>query len=255
MIRMIPAALLLVLGAAAQQLTVVPPTIQGIELVGPESPEFEALVTQIVGTDRPFGLVASLPYGVVIRNRTSEAIAAIGTVWTAADRILLSAADAMFNKPILYVKPGQMALAIPPGLLQNSRQLQIFAHGTTEGHRLDNFRNPGNVAATVDAVVFESGQFAGPNRYGAFEEWQAQLQAPRDLAASVLQKQESQSVGEIVSWIEGLAAVRRPAADPHTRETIFSARVLLAIYRSKGEAELYSRAKSTVNAPAFPLHR
>jgi len=255
MIRVISAVLLFVLGAAAQQLTVVPSTIQGIELVGPESPEFESLVTQIVGPDRPLGLVASLPYGVVIRNRTPEAIAAIDTVWTAADRILLNAADAMFNKSILYVEPGQMALAIPPGLLQNSRQLQIFANGTTEGHRLNNFQNPGNVTVVVDAVVFESGQFAGANRYGAFEEWEAQLQAPRDLASSVLQKQESQSLGEIVSWIEGLAAVRRPPADPHTRETIFSARVLLATYRSKGEAELYSRAKSIVSSPAFPLHR
>lgn len=255
MICMISGMLLFVLGAAAQQLTVLPSTISGIELVGPESPEFGALVTQIVGPDRPIGLAVSLPYGVVIRNRTSHSIAAIDTVWTAADRILLSAADAMFNKPILYVKPGQMALAVPPGLLRDPRQLQTFANGTTEGHRLENFRAPGNITATVDAIVFESGQFAGANRYGAFEEWEAQLQAPRDLASSVLQKQESQSLGEIVSWIEGLAAVRRSPADPHAQQTIFSARVLLATYRSKGAAELYSRAKSIVSAPAFPLHR
>ncbi len=255
MIRVISAMLLFVVGAAAQQLTVLPSTIQGVELVGPESPEFGALVTQVVGPDRPIGLAASLPYGVVIRNRTSQAIVAIDTVWTAADRILLNAADAMFNKQILYVQPGQMALAIPPGIFQNPRQLQVFANGTTEGHRLNNFQNPGNVTAAVDGVVFESGQFAGANRHGAFEEWEAQIQAPRDLAASVLRKHESQSVGEIVSWIEELAGVRRSPADPHTRETVFSARVLLAIYRSKGEAELYSRAKSMVNAPAFPLHR
>ena len=192
MIYVISALLLLAPVAAAQQLTVAPSTIQGVELAGPASGEFEALVTQIVGTDRPVGLAASLPYGIVIRNTTSQAIAAIDTVWTAADRVLLNASDAMFNKPVLYVKPGQMVLAIPPGILQNPRQLQIFSDGTTEGHRLENFQNPGNVTVAVDAVVFESGQFAGANRYGGFEEWEAQLQAPRDLAASVLQKRESQ---------------------------------------------------------------
>ena len=255
MIRGMAVMVWFAVGAAAQQLTVAPATIPGIELTGPESPGFAALVTEIVGTSRPVGLAASLPYGVVIRNRTAHSLAAIDTVWTAGDRILLNAADATFDKTILYVKPGEMVLAIPPGIFRNPRALQIFANGTTEGHRLENFQNPGKVTVAVDAVVFESGEFAGANRFGAFEWWQAQLQAPRDLAAAVLQKRESQSMGEIVNWIEGLAAVRRMPPDPHAWQTILSARLLLAIYRSKGEAELYSRARGMMDAPVFPLHR
>lgn len=255
MTRILPAALLFAITLAAEQLTVAPSAIPGIDLVGPQSPEFPALVTQIAGTDRPPGLAASLPYGVVIRNRTSQAIAAVDTVWTASGRVLLNAADAMFNKSILYVKPGQDVLAVPPGIFQNPRQLRIFADGTLEGHRLDNFQNPGYVTVAVDAVVFESGQLVGADRYGAFEQWQAEIQAPRDLAASVLQKQQSQSIGDIVSSIEQLAAVRRPPPDPHARQTVVAARVLLAVYRSKGEAELFSRAKRTLSDPAFPLHR
>lgn len=248
-------AVLFALEATAQQLTIVPSAIQGIELVGPQSPDFDARVTQIVGTDRPVGLAVALPYAVVITNRTSQAIEAINTVWTTTDQILLNAEDAMFNKPILYVNPGQAVLASPPGILQNPRQLQIFANGSIEGHRLENFRNVGDVTVTIDAVVFESGQFVGANRYGAFEQWQAQIQAPRDLATAVLQKQASQSIGDIVSWLESLAAVRRPPADLHARETITAARVLLAEYRSNGQAALYSRAKSIVDGPVFPLHR
>jgi len=243
------------LGGPAQQLDVVLSAIQGLELVGPQSPDFEALVTQIIGTDRPVALVAALPYTVVVRNRTSEAIAAIDTVWTAPDRILLNAADAMFDQAFLYVKPGQAVLASPPGILQNQRQLRIFAYGTADDHRLKNFQDPGNVTVTVDAVVFESGQFVGADRYGAFERWQAQIQAPRDLATAVLQRRGGQSISDIVSWLEGLAAVRRPPADPHAQETIPTARVLLAVYRSKGEEALYSRAKSILDVPVFPLRR
>ena len=253
--RMFLIAGVFALGVTAQQLTVIPSAIPDVEVVGPQSPDFDALVTQIVGADRPVGLAAALPYAVVIRNRTAQAITAIDMVWTKADQILLNAADAMFNKPILYVKPGQAVLASPPGILQNQRQLQIFASGTTEGHRLEDFQNPGNVAVVVDAVVFESGQFMGPNRYGAFERWQAQIQAPRDLATAVLQKQGSQSIGEIMGWLESLAAVRRPPADPHAQETIPAARALIAVYRTSGESGLYSRAKSIIEAPVFPLHR
>jgi hypothetical protein len=257
MIRVVGATLLFLVGAAAQQLTVELPAIPGIELVGPQSPEFETLVTQIVGPERPMGLAASLPYGVIIRNKTSQGIAAIDTVWTAGDQILLNAADQMFSRPILFVKPDQAVLAVPPGILQNPRQLRIFSDGTIEGHRLNNFKNPGNVTISVDAVVFESGQFAGGDRYGAFEQWDAQIQAPRDLATAVLQKQSSQSIGEIASWLEGLAAAvrRRLPADAHASETIRAALVLLGVYRGEGEAALYSRAKGIVDASVFPLHR
>jgi hypothetical protein len=255
MMRVLLTAVLFTLATTAQQLSVTPSAIPGIELVGPQSSDFEGLVTQIAGTARPVGLAAALPYSVVIRNKTSQAIAAIDTVWTTNDRILLNAADAMFNKSILYVKPGQAVLASPPGILQNQRQLQIFANGVIEGHRLENFQSPEGVTITVDAVVFESGQFVGANRYGAFEQWQAQIQAPRDLATAVLQKQSSQSINDIVSWLEGLAAIRRPPEDLHARETITSARILLAVYRGNGDGGLYSRARSIVEAPAFPLYR
>lgn len=255
MTRIFPAILLSALAMLGQQLTVAPSAVPGIELVGPQSPEFPALVTQIVGTDRPAALAASLSYGVVMRNRTSQAIAAIDTVWTTDDRVLLNAADTMFNKPVFYVKTGQDALLVPPGILENPGQLWIFADGALEGHRLENFRNPGNVTVALDAVVFESGQFVGANRYRAFEQWQAQLQAPRDLASSVLQKQQSQSIGDIVSSIEQLAAVRRPPPDPHASDTVFAARVLLAAYRTQGEAGLYSCARSMLSTSAFPLHR
>lgn len=74
--------------------------------------------------------------GVAVRRGGQEQDTAghrINMVWTKADQILLNAADAMFNKPILYVKPGQAVLASPLGILQNHRQLQIFANGTSTG--------------------------------------------------------------------------------------------------------------------------
>ncbi|MDE3168253.1 MAG: hypothetical protein KGN36_20790, partial [Acidobacteriota bacterium] len=115
----IAGALLLTWCAAAQPLTVAPPAIQGIEVTGPESPGFEALVSGITGAERPAVLAAALPYGIVIRNRSSQTIAAIDTVWSADGRVLLNAADQFFDRPALYIQPGQAVLAVPPGILEN----------------------------------------------------------------------------------------------------------------------------------------
>ncbi|MDE3164473.1 MAG: hypothetical protein KGN36_01600, partial [Acidobacteriota bacterium] len=123
------------------------------------------------------------------------------------------------------------------------------------GHRMESFLHPGNVTAAVEAVVFGSGQFAGADRYGAYAIWDAEIHAPRDLAAAVLSKQAAESAAEIAGWIEGMAAVRRPADDPRERETILAARVLLAAYRNRGEGELFARARKMLEGPAFPLHR
>jgi hypothetical protein len=255
MIRLVSAGLFLALSAFCQMLTVTPSAIPDVEVIGPQSPDFQALVTQIVGDERPLGLAVALPYGVVIRNHAPYSITAVDTVWTAADRVLLDAADSLLRNPALYIRPGQAALVVPPGIFESPRQLRIFADGTTRYHRLENFLNSTSATVTVDSVVFDSGQFVGADRYYAFEQWQAQIQAPRDLAAIVLEKQSRQSIGEIVSWLEGLARTRPLPSDQRALSTISAAMELVAAYRQKGEAELFARAASRVNSPAFPLHR
>jgi len=69
MTRLFLIAVLFTLRATAQQLTVTPSAIPGIELVDPRSPDFDGLVTQIVRAERPVGLGAALPYSLVARNR------------------------------------------------------------------------------------------------------------------------------------------------------------------------------------------
>jgi stringent starvation protein B len=230
-----------------------PSTISGVELIGTQSTEFNALVTEIVGADRPNGLLACLPYGVLIENRTSQALAAINIVWTADGQtkpVLLNAAEQRFTAPGQFVKPGQAVLAVPSGNLESPRNLRIFADGSTFGHRLENFDRAEKVVVAVDAVVYASGQFVGADTYGAYERWQAEINAPRTLAAAVLQKKKTQSIGEIVSWIENLAATRR-ASDVNAQETVLATRVLLAAYRNKGNQSFTHAPNARPNNPRF----
>lgn len=258
MSRALGALVLLVsLQMGAQTLSVRSCSIPGLELTGPQSPDFNGLVTAIVGPDRPSAFAASLPYGVVVRNRTRQPLAAIEIVWTADGRtnpVLLDAQEQWFTMPQNKVQPGGSVLAIPAGIMQSPRHLRIFQNGSTSRHRLENFAAARNVTVAVDAVVYASGQFAGADTYGAFERWQAEINAPRTLAAAVLQRRATQSIGEIVAWIDALAADRR-AQDPQKQETSFAARVLFDAYQNHGEAEFYRRAQAMAQRSPFPLHR
>ena len=245
--------------ANSQQISVQPPSIPGLDLIGPQSSQFNVLVTEIVGSDRPNGLIASLPYGVVIRNGTQEALAAIDIVWTANGQpkpVLLNAAEQWFTMPQHFVQSSQAVLAVPAGILESPRNLRIFSGGSKDlwGRRLENFERAEIVAVAVDAVVYASGQFVGTDKYGAYERWHAEINAPRTLAAAILQRKETQPTGDIILWIETLAA-NWTARDADVRQTALTARLLLAAYRNKGESELYSHAQSILQQPTFPLHR
>lgn len=253
------ATLLLLLGCAAnsQQLTIQPSSVPDHEIVGPQSPQFDTVVSAIVGPDRPTGLAASLPFGIVIRNSSPEALAAIDIVWTrdGDNHVLLNATEQRFPRPDQFIKPGQAVLAIPPGLLDDPRQLRIFSE-PPGGNRLESFAGVNKATVVVDSVVYGSGRFVGADRYRAFERWQAQLNAPKELATTVLQKKQTESIGEIVSWIDSLAQPRRyQSGDEATQETALAARRLQLAYRRQGEAGLYSRAAAMAAQPAFPLHR
>jgi hypothetical protein len=203
MIR-VTALLFVLLGwvGQSQELSVQNPAIPGIVLVGPQSAEFSGLVTEIVGQDRPDGLLACLPYGVVIINTSSQPLAAIDIVWTAGANtkaVLLNTPEQRFNLQSGLVNPGQSVLALPVGILQSPRNLRMFANGPSVVNRLQSFHTAQAIAFSIDGVVYASGQFIGSNAYSEYELWQAEINAPKSLANTVLQKKQTQTIGEIVS--------------------------------------------------------
>lgn len=227
-------------------------------MIGPQSPGFAAAVAQIVGKDQPDGLVAWLPYGVVIKNNSSEDLAAIAVEWRGSFNggpfahgggVL----PAWFNAPGRQVKPGQSIVALPQATLASPRDLRQFANGRGMGN-LQTFQKADRLEVTLDGVVFASGQFAGTDDLHEYEEWQAQLDAPRKLAAAVLEKQNSAPIADTVTWLTSVAAVRG-GSDPNARHTAGMARLMLNVYSSKGEAALYSMAQEILQPAAFPLHR
>ena len=244
----------------SQQVAIAPSTIGGIQLAGPQSPNFTAMVAEIVGPDQPPAFTEALPYGVVIRNNSAQPLAAVCVVWTgtfnpqAAGPI--GSWREWFANPSSQIAPGQSVVAVPSGgILSTPRDLNRYARrGSVSSLRT--VQQAHAIEVSLDGVVFASGQFLGPDTYHEYEDSQAQLTVPRSVAATLLQKRDTGTISDVVTWLQALDAQSQPGtSDLNARQRGGAARGMLAYYRNKGEAALYQMAENVVQLPVFPLHR
>jgi hypothetical protein len=246
-----------------QQVIVQPSAIAGIQIMGPQSPDYTAAVAQIVGSEQPPTLTAWLPYGVVVKNNSTQVVAGVCVVWTMAlGTGPLGGAGGgcsstqWYDSPSNELQPGQAALAIPPQILHKPRDLTPFLRGTGMLGNLPNYQRVQRLGISLDGVIFSSGQYVGSDTISEYEYLQANLTAPRKVAATLLEKKATGTIADIVNWLQSLDAQSRlGGADENARLCGSVARGMLNVYENKGEAGLYSLAEINLQQPVFPLHR
>jgi hypothetical protein len=256
-----PLVLAAALTCSAQQVIVQPSAIAQVEVVSPQAPGFSACVAHLVGTDQPRNLAAWLPYAIIIRNNSQQALAAISAVWTVAfgggPLVHSASVDAQwFDVPGRQIQPGETVLAIPAGILKQARDVKPFADGRGIGN-LQNFQPAQRIEISVAAVVFTTGQFAGSDADHVYEQWQAEIEAPRSVAAAVLEMKATQPIPDILAWLQTLATRRSPRSSGDFNADVkgSTARGMLNTYSTRGQAALYSMAQGMLQDRAFPLHR
>ncbi len=257
-IRYLLVSSLLPMACWPQQVSIKPSSVPGLQVVGPDSPDFLPAVAQLVGSDQPPGFRSLLQYGLVIQNAGEQTLAGFGVVWTAAgDSSHRIGAGAVLWKeePSRWIRAGQSVLVVPGNVLQSPRQLRAYRDGGHLGE-LPAFQRAGPLTVSVECVVYSSGQFVGADTASEYERFDAEINAPRAIASAVLQRKDTTSVGDIVTWLESVAAPHEGEGKDYNAATSAStARQFLSTYRNKGEAGLYSLAKGIGESPAFPLHR
>jgi hypothetical protein len=266
-----PVLLVLALFALAvcrsQTMSVTPSTISGVELIGPQSPEYGTEVDQIFGAIRSEYLNAWLPYGVALHNGTSQKIVALAVRWDAtntkgqtnrAGTIQMEA----FSDPAHQMPPGKVGVALPSltFFMEGSklpRQSQLTpppGYVPSGNGNLPHFQSAQSVKAMLDGVVFASGQFVGPNTTQAYEGYLADTTVPPQVASKVLEmKAAGVPIADVVAWLE------TTAANPHggtkaANVTARAARSLLSQYKRKGESSLCQVAQSQ-SQPVIHLYR
>jgi hypothetical protein len=105
--------LALALPGVSQQVTITPPEAGGIELIGSQSQQFQSSVEAVIGQQALAQLGPYLPFTVVLKNNSSQALLGYKIQWQLdGSRIGLSAVAA--KNPDFSLNPG-MAFVFVPG--------------------------------------------------------------------------------------------------------------------------------------------
>lgn len=285
MIRAFTCSLILIAAHScySQPVTVQASSIPGIDIVGPQSPEFAAAVPEIVGSEMsglPPGIAPWLPYAVVVRNNSSEPLAGMCVVYTAVPAAFLDRSPgpcalwfwfAFGIRPpgawAFRLQPGKAVLVFPHWILKEPSDLKPDRSPDHKPDRsvadarglqsLPNYQRAKSLTISVDNVVFASGQFAGPDAATQYPRFQSLVAAPRMVATTLLEKKASATIADTLGWLQTLApqASIMDAPAYYGHQAGAEAVELLKVYDGKGEAALYSMAAKVLEEPLFPLHR
>jgi len=221
---------------------VVPSAVPGIEIHGPDSPEFEQGLVSILGRAPRELLRPALPYSVVVENRSDRVVSLLGVRFDmlgarAKQYSVVHYADTLRNPAKSDIRPGSRrfvcaepdytALVIHGGVVANTRGRM----------NLDNLKRMLSVKASVDCVAFADGEFVGPDSQAAFERFARERESELALVGSVLSLEDAP-----VEHVEKLLVEAVQDLDHRSRR--HAARKLLEALELAGREELFARARS-----------
>jgi hypothetical protein len=255
------------LASFAQNIVIVPAPVSGLNLIGSQSPEFQATLAAVVGSDFSTQLTNWLPLAVVVKNNTSRTVVACNFVWSfdgiargGGFAVSLESPKGSANR----LQPGASVVALPTDILtqppgpalqtailgKQSRNLTGLLSGLDRGQTLTIF---------LDYVIFDDGQFVGPDVRNAFAREAAAFSAWRAVDQSV---QSQLAVGESFDSVAAslsAAAAQWPAAaqtnnwNAETQAT--EARQLLKFYERNGGPALSGLIQQELALPVVVVHR
>jgi hypothetical protein len=219
-----------------------PSTVAETALYGPESPEFEAAITAILGRAPRELLKAALPFSVIVENKGSRGIALLGVRFDllgprAKLYSVVHYADTLRNPLKGDFLPGALRFVCAEPEYTALVRSGGSAVQTRGRMNLDNLRKMLSITASVDCVAFDDGQFAGPDSQGALARFAAEREAERALVGEAVARQGETRLA-LENWLS--AAVQ----DESMRARRFVARKLLEGLDLGGPEEMAARAQA-----------
>jgi hypothetical protein len=254
----------IVLPAEAQPVTIINPDAPGIELIGSQSPDFQASLEAITGPGVMSALGAWVPFTVVIKNNSSQPIVAYHIFWSMGrGRTGLGIGSLSFTDPAGYLKPGQAVAYLPQYELTRSGTAELPSKLLQRGMttRLSALAKQGAISISVDSAIFASGQFVGRDQeenfahdVAGFTAWRAvDTQVQSELAAGKSSDEIAAELSQIAR--QPIEAASRETHDWNAQVRIDQARHLLRTYQRSGEQALHDLVEQQLQQPEIVVHR
>ncbi len=209
---------------------------------GPDSPEFEARLISLLGRSPRDLLRPALPFSVIVENQASRGIALLGVRFDmlgprAKHYSVVHYSDTLRNPQKGDFRPGAMRFVCA----EPEYTALVLHHGSAAQTRgrmnLDNLRRMLSMAAALDCVAFDDGQFDGPDSQGAFERFADERKTESEMIAEAIAR-EREPLISLENWLS--AAVQ----DDRNRSRRLMARKLLEALDSGGPGEMVARAQA-----------
>jgi hypothetical protein len=148
--------------------------IPGVFLHGPDSETFRNALPQILGRAPIELLNPALPFSVMVENRSECAIALLGVRFNmigpkAKQYFVVHYADSLRNPAKSDFRPGVIRFVCAEPTYTSLVMEDNVAPSTRGRMNLDNLRRMLQVAAAIDCVAFENGDFYGPDTHHALD--------------------------------------------------------------------------------------
>jgi len=258
---------------AAQPAVVVTPisdSLPGMALVGPSDPDFLLAVQALIGAADFASYQPGLPYSVLVRNGTSQALidaCVIFDVTQANGKKDGSLAWCMGSIP----PPAGAKPLLAPGAQLLASAIANYAYITPRRNpplpapatRLAELSSAASITISLDSVLFADGTFAGPDTRNNFVQDSQKLAADQAFAAAVLSYQ-SGSVSGLQSYLDSEAVADRSGGLGsqlnYVHRMAAHARLLKKVLAKPapkgGAAQVFASATALANdAAGFNLHK
>ena len=220
---------------------VLPSAVADIELHGPGSEGFERALVALLGRAPRNLLKPALPFSVIVENRAGRGIALLGVRFDmlgprAKHYSVVHYSDTLRNPEKSDFAPGtsRLVCAEPE---YTTLVLKGGSAAQTRGRmNLDNLRRMLSIAACLDCVAFDDGQFLGPDSQKAFERLARDRETEKALIEEALAR-EDETAASLEDWLG--AAVQ----DDRARARRSVARKLLEGLDAGGPAAMAARAR------------
>jgi hypothetical protein len=252
------AALSLTFGGSGwpQTVTVQQPDAAGIELIGSQSPEFMGYVEQVLGAGGLQGMMEWLPFAVVLRNNSSQAVIGYDVRWGINGGRAGHSVGGMsiYGADGNSLKPGAAVVALPVMVFTEAPSAERQASLQRNVRVLAGLQQSKTVEISLDSAIFASGQFVGPDVQGRFAQDQSAFTAWRSVDIQVQSEiQGGEPFANIATQLNSIANQRTApsAGDWNARDQATEARQLLKLYQRSGAQAL----SETVQQPEIQVHR
>jgi hypothetical protein len=201
----------------------------GLNLIGPMDPGFEEKAASLLKDRQYFAYGMLKPYAVILENTSQKTVVAYALRWEyPAPKGQIGIWDRNFSQGTRLldggkrrtnasddemgptIDPGQFKLITPESFIGKSRWgIQPVPESDQYRAYLQSIVNrfgSGNLTVTLDAVFFEDGTFAGPDRSGYFDVFKAEVMARQDLMSEIVAANSAGRLPEVASKLEASLA-------------------------------------------------